>query len=147
MFTDLELLDIGDIFQVKVLGETLTYEVDDIQVVLPQVVDSTRIQSGKDLVSLITCTPYGINSHRLGVQGHRIETPTEEEFQQIITVTNTEEETGSVWTQQYWNSVKIGGLIVLFVFLVILIIYTAIVLSKKLKAKRCTNEKSKENRE
>lgn len=117
MFTDLELLEKGDIFQIIVLGRTLTYEVDNIQVVLPQVVDLTRIQTGRDMASLITCTPYGINSHRLIVQGHRIETPTEEEVQEIIAQASTEQDTGSVWTQQYWHSVKIGGLIALMLML------------------------------
>lgn len=75
LFTDIDQLKEGDTFQIIVLDHTLTYEVDDIQTVLPDQVDSLRIEEGKDLVTLITCTPYGINTHRLLVTGHRIPTP------------------------------------------------------------------------
>ena len=56
-----------------VLDETLTYEVDQIRIVEPYETDDLRIQEGKDLCTLVTCTPYGINSHRLLVRGHRVE--------------------------------------------------------------------------
>jgi sortase A len=72
LFTDLDSLEIGDIFMITVLTETLTYEVDQIKVVLPEEVDDLKIVEGKDLCTLVTCTPYGINSHRLLVRGHRI---------------------------------------------------------------------------
>lgn len=75
LFTDIDQLKEGDTFQIIVLDHTLTYEVDDIRTVLPDQVDSLRIEEGKDLVTLITCTPYGINTHRLLVTGHRIPTP------------------------------------------------------------------------
>ncbi len=73
LFTDLDEMDEGDIFTICVLTETLTYEVDQIKVVNPDDVQDLNIQDGKDLVTLVTCTPYGINSHRLLVRGHRIE--------------------------------------------------------------------------
>ena len=114
------------------MGETLTYEVNDIQVVLPQVVDATRIQNGKDLVSLITCTPYGVNTHRLVVQGTRIETPAEEEIQAIIEQAENEEDSTSVWTQNYWSSVKTGIFISFFILILILFAYICI----RLKGKR-----------
>jgi sortase A len=72
LFSDLDSLEIGDIFMITVLTETLTYEVDQIKVVLPEEVDDLKIVEGKDLCTLVTCTPYGINSHRLLVRGHRI---------------------------------------------------------------------------
>ena len=72
MFTNLDLLEIGDIFYIHVLDILLTYEVYEIQVVLPHEVESIAIQEGKDLATLITCTPYGINSHRMLVHGKRI---------------------------------------------------------------------------
>lgn len=75
LFTDIDQLKEGDTFQIIVLDHTLTYEVDDIRTVLPDQVDSLQIEEGKDLVTLITCTPYGINTHRLLVTGHRIPTP------------------------------------------------------------------------
>ena len=73
LFTDLDKLVVGDYFMLHILGETLTYEVDQIRIVLPQETDDLLIQEGKDLCTMFTCTPYGINSHRLLVRGHRVE--------------------------------------------------------------------------
>jgi len=73
LFTDLDKLVVGDYFLLHVLDETLTYEVDQILIVEPQDTDALLIQEGKDLCTLVTCTPYGINSHRLLVRGHRVE--------------------------------------------------------------------------
>ena len=73
LFTDLDKLVAGDYFMLHVLDETLTYEVDQIRIVEPQETDDLLIQEGKDLCTLVTCTPYGINSHRLLVRGHRVE--------------------------------------------------------------------------
>lgn len=72
LFTNLDNLEYGDIFYVHVLGETLEYWIDDISVVLPSEYDALSIVEGKDYVTLMTCTPYGINSHRLLVRGTRI---------------------------------------------------------------------------
>ena len=72
LFTDLDQMEAGDQFYIKVLGETLAYEVHDVETVLPTETESLAIQQGQDLVTLITCTPYGINSHRLLVHAHRI---------------------------------------------------------------------------
>ena len=73
LFTDLDQLAVGDYFMIHVLDETLTYEVDRILIVEPDETESLLIEEGKDLVTLVTCTPYGINSHRLLVRGHRVE--------------------------------------------------------------------------
>ena len=75
LFTNIDQLVVGDTFTIGVLKETLTYEVDQIQVVLPDDIDILRIEPGKDYCTLTTCTPYGVNSHRLLVRGHRIPTP------------------------------------------------------------------------
>lgn len=75
LFTNLDKLVAGDIFQIRVLDETLTYEIDQILIVLPNELEPLRIEEGKDLCTLVTCTPYGINTHRLLVRGHRIENP------------------------------------------------------------------------
>lgn len=72
LFTDLDRLETGDVFYIKVLGDILEYEIDQIQVVLPSELDSLSIEKGQDYVTLITCTPYGINSHRMLVRGTRI---------------------------------------------------------------------------
>ena len=73
LFTDLDRLEVGDVFYIKVLGEILEYEIDQIQTVLPSELDSLSITPGEDYVTLVTCTPYGINSHRLLVRGKRVE--------------------------------------------------------------------------
>ena len=62
----------GDTFKLYVLGETLTYEVDQIRIVLPDELNDLKIEEGQDYCTLITCTPYGVNSHRLLIRGHRI---------------------------------------------------------------------------
>lgn len=72
LFSDLDKLVIGDIFTIHILNETYTYEVDQIRVVLPNNVSDLKIIEGMDYSTLITCTPYGVNSHRLLVRGHRI---------------------------------------------------------------------------
>ena len=72
LFTDIDKLVTGDTFIITVLNQTLTYEVDQIDVVLPTEVSTLQIEEGKDYVTLVTCTPYGINTHRLLVRGHRI---------------------------------------------------------------------------
>ena len=73
LFTDLDKLQEGDVFALRVLDEVLTYEVDQIRVVEPSQVSDLEIVEGSDLCTLVTCTPYGINTHRLLVRGHRIE--------------------------------------------------------------------------
>lgn len=73
LFSDLDQLREGDIFTIHVLNETLTYEVDQIRVVLPTDLSALTIDPKQDYLTLVTCTPYGINTHRLLVRGHRIE--------------------------------------------------------------------------
>ena len=73
LFTELDKMEIGDTFTITVLDQTVTYQVDQIKVVRPDEVDDIQIIPGEDLCTLLTCTPYGINSHRLLVRGTRIE--------------------------------------------------------------------------
>ena len=73
LFSDLDKVEIGDLFTMNILDQTLTYEVDAINVVEPGDVKLIEIVPNEDLVTLVTCTPYGINTHRLLVRGHRIE--------------------------------------------------------------------------
>ena len=77
LFTDLDKLSEGDLFMLRVLDEVLTYEVAQILIVEPGDTDALQIEAGQDYCTLVTCTPYGINSHRLLVRGHRVETPEE----------------------------------------------------------------------
>ena len=72
LFTDIDQMAEGDIFKLYILGETMTYEVDQIRIVLPDELNDLKIEEGQDYCTLITCTPYGVNSHRLLIRGHRI---------------------------------------------------------------------------
>ncbi len=71
LFTDIDKLVVGDLFTITVLNQTLTYEVDQIRTVEPTDLSDLQIENGKDYLTLVTCTPYGINTHRLLVRGHR----------------------------------------------------------------------------
>ena len=73
LFSDLDQLTEGDVFLLRVLDETLTYEVDQIRTVLPDELDDLAIEEGKEYCTLVTCTPYAINTHRMLVRGHRVE--------------------------------------------------------------------------
>ena len=74
LFTDLDKMEVGDTFLLRVLDEVLTYEVDQILIVEPHETEALLIVEGEDLCTLVTCTPYGINSHRMLVRGHRVDT-------------------------------------------------------------------------
>ena len=78
LFTHLDRLAEGDIFTLRILREAYTYQIDRIEVVLPEELNTLKMEAGEDYCTLITCTPYGVNTHRLLVRGHRIETPPEE---------------------------------------------------------------------
>ncbi len=72
LFTDIDQMAEGDVFKLYVLGETMTYEVDQIRIVLPDELNNLKIETDQDYCTLITCTPYGVNTHRLLIRGHRI---------------------------------------------------------------------------
>ena len=84
LLTNIDHLEIGDVFYLHVLDEKLTYVVDDIAVVLPDETERLQIVEGKDYVTLVTCTPYGINSHRLLVRGERVNIPDAEDSKLFI---------------------------------------------------------------
>ena len=75
LFTDLDRLVEGDIFMVTVLDRVCTYQIDQIHIVFPEEIADLAIEEGKDYMTLVTCTPYGINTHRMLIRGHRIGTP------------------------------------------------------------------------
>ena len=83
LFTDLDKMEVGDTFLLRVLDEVLTYEVDQIKIVEPHVTEDLLIVEGEDLCTLVTCTPYGINTHRMLVRGHRIETVKEKAVRRV----------------------------------------------------------------
>lgn len=80
LFTDLDQLTEGDVFMLRVLDEVLTYEIDQIHIVEPQELQDLELVPGQDYCTLVTCTPYGINSHRLLVRGHRIANANEDDI-------------------------------------------------------------------
>ena len=84
LFTDLDKLVEGDVFMIRVLDEVLTYEVDRIRIVEPTDTKDLHIVKGEDLCTLLTCTPYGVNSHRMLVRGHRIENIEESEVARVV---------------------------------------------------------------
>ena len=103
LFSDIDQLEKGDIFYIHVLGDTLAYEVDSINTVLPTDTSLLQIEEGKDLVTLVTCTPFGVNTHRLLVRGHRVPyVPAQE-----VEAAETQKATSS-WTQHYLIGLGIG---------------------------------------
>lgn len=104
MFTDLEQLSVGDLFTVRVLDRELTYQVDHIATVLPQETALLEIQAGEDLCTLVTCTPYGVNTHRLLVRGRRVEAA---EVPQD-TIPAQQEPAPSTWAQKYLLYIAVG---------------------------------------
>ena len=105
MFTDLEQLSPGDIFYLNVLNETLAYQVTEINTVLPYETELLGIVPGEDLCTLVTCTPYGVNTHRLLVRGSRI--PYEEAA--VLEEENTAtEQAASTWEAKYLQGVLLG---------------------------------------
>ena len=118
MLTDLTDLEEGDIFLLHVLGETLAYQVCRVQVVLPERTDVLEIETGRDLASLLTCTPYGINSHRLVVTGERI--PYTEEVQEML---DQEESAGtSLWQSSYLKALGMGIVCMMILFALVWVI-------------------------
>lgn len=103
LFSDIDQLEKGDIFYIHVLGEVLAYEVDAINTVLPTDTSLLQIEDGKDLVTLVTCTPFGVNTHRLLVRGHRVPYVPEREAEAAET-----QKTTSSWTQHYLTGLGIG---------------------------------------
>ena len=85
LFTDLDQLEEGDLFVIRVMDQIMTYEVDQVLIVLPEEMDALAIDPGQDYCTLVTCTPYGVNTHRLLVRGHRTENV---ELEQMIRVVN-----------------------------------------------------------
>ena len=103
LFSDIDQLAVGDTFYIHVLGEVLAYEVDAIHTVLPTDTSLLQIEDGKDYVTLVTCTPFGVNTHRLLVRGHRIPYTPEQ-----ATAATAEKPAASSWTQHYLTGLGIG---------------------------------------
>ena len=109
MFSDLNLLKAGDLFFLRVLGQTLAYKVVEIYTVLPEDTGKLTIDAGRDLCTLVTCTPYGVNSHRLLLRGERTE------YEEAVSVIEDAEFTPveeSTWGDEYRHGLIYGGLTV-----------------------------------
>ncbi len=122
LFTDLDKLEIGDTFQLHVLGDTLAYEIDQIVTVLPSEIEELYIHKGEDLCTLMTCTPYGINTHRLLLRGHRIPYIAEEE-----------EEAETVATGGNRGIIMIAAIVIGAVILILLLSQILVMLARRKK--------------
>lgn len=135
MFTDLDQVKEGDLVYLYVLNKTLTYEVDQITVTTPDDTDAIQIIDGEDLLTLLTCTPYGTNTHRLLVRGYRISpgetlsasNPSKAKPEHTDTAVHR-----STWTNEYRNGLTEGLLFALLILLISVFLYGII----RLKAKR-----------
>ena len=151
LFTDLDKLVLGDRFYLHVLDEVLAYEIDQIKVVEPSDVSDLQIDREQDYCTLITCTPYGINSHRLLVRGHRVEyTPGEDDYESgTITTTDAEGNTITKRVDGGSDAVSVLGLFtvprwVLWLMIpiaaLLIILLIVIIVRKSLRRKRKSEE-------
>ena len=122
LFSDLDKLTVGDRFILRVLDDTLTYEVDQIHTVLPGEMDELEIVEGEDYCTLVTCTPYGVNTHRLLVRGYRVENSTDKEPARVATDETRTEPLG-----------KISILLPVLVFAILLMLLLVFLLPKRKK--------------
>ena len=115
LFSDIEDLDMGDFFYIHVLEDTLAYEVDAINTVLPSDISHLQIGDGHDYVTLVTCTPFGVNTHRLLVRGTRVPLEiAQEEVSQIGPVTSS-------WSQHYLSGLAAGASLLIVLIAVYLL--------------------------
>ena len=136
MFSDLNLLKEGDIFFLRVLGQTLAYKVVEVYTVLPEDTGKLTIDAGRDLCTLVTCTPYGVNSHRLLLRGERTE------YDEAVSVIEDAEFTPveeSTWGDEYLHGLIYGGLTVAWFGTGFGVFQTA----KKSKSKRLSMRQTK----
>ena len=103
LFSDIDQLAVGDTFYIHVLGDTMAYKVDAINTVLPTDTSLLQIEDGKDQVTLVTCTPFGVNTHRLLVRGHRVPYVPEQEAPAAA-----EKPAASSWTRHYLTGLAVG---------------------------------------
>lgn len=138
LFTDLDKLKLGDMFFITVCNQKLAYEVDNIAVVEPTDIDLIRIDTQQDYVTLLTCTPYGVNTHRLLVRGHRVDMAEEA----IAEVEEKAVPEGSTWIEKYAEGLAIG-LITSFAAMLLLLL---ILLIRRRQKKKTGNIAGSEQR-
>ena len=125
LFTDLTQVEVGDVFYLSILGQTLAYQVESTHIVEPDQTELLVVESGRDLATLVTCYPYGINTHRLLVRGSRIPYEEAVEQQQSQPVQHTT----SVWESEYRKAV----LLCLVVYLPLTVIAVVVLLRRRRK--------------
>lgn len=116
LFSDISSLSIGDMFFIHILGDTLAYRIDEINTVLPSETDKLQIHPEEDHITLVTCTPFGVNSHRLLIRGTR--TPYDE-IKDEAPIINPE---ASTWNSQYVRAIIRGALVMAVILIVFLLI-------------------------
>lgn len=107
LFSDIDAMQPGDVFYLQILGDTLAYKVIAVNTVLPHEAELLAPVSGEDLCTLVTCYPYGVNTHRLLVRGSRIPYEKAEEMEQVASKDNAPMK--STWQEQYLQGLKLGG--------------------------------------
>lgn len=115
MFSDLDKLHEGDIFYLHVFDETFDYKVSRIDTVLPEDTSLLGIEPDKDMVTLVTCTPFGVNTHRLLVRGER--TDYVEAAEEVAVLAETAD-TASTWTEEYWKGIAVGIAVLVVIIIV-----------------------------
>ena len=121
LFSDLDKLELGDRFYLEVLDEVLAYEVDQIETVLPHDTTYLGLEEGQDLCTLVTCTPFGVNTHRLLVRGHRVPYTPEDPEKPIEKLTETSEVVDSTWEEEYEKGIYFAiGIVVILCIIVFL---------------------------
>lgn len=128
LFTDLNILELGDKFYIHVLGKTLAYEIVKIYVIEPQDTKTLQVYEGKDYVTLITCTPYGINTHRLLVRGERVPYVENEEQSNKDILKISE----STWMKEYKKAL-FAGAVILCVILIMFFFIRRLLKRRKLR--------------
>ncbi len=118
LFTNLDKMEVGDRFSIFVLGEELLYEVDNISTVLPDEVEGLSIEADKDWVTLVTCTPYGVNTHRLLVRGTRIE----KEEEAVAIMENPSVHQAGITREEVTIYIAIGMMVIFLIILIIMAI-------------------------
>ena len=130
LFSDIDKLSVGDVFYLRILNQTLAYEVTDINKVLPHETELLAPVAGADLCTLVTCTPYGVNTHRLLVRGSRIP------YEEAVEIEEKTEDlpVKSTWKEQYYTGLLIGG----GTLLVVVLAGAVIVLIRRRRRRRET---------
>ena len=131
LFTNIDKLNIGDIFYIHVLNQTLTYKIYETKVILPDEIDELRVTDGEDFVTLVTCTPYGINTHRLLVKARRTE------YEPYVSDKEEKSENTQITEHNYFLIGVVIGIIILILILAITKRYTN--MSKKEKVNKSKN--------